>query len=420
MKDPHENIFFYYRGPSKGKTDIDYQLENNVTKAFMNTLKSLSENSRRDLLGLLGIPYGNKASFSFQYYGSGSIPDASIRYENGHILIESKVDAEFNEVQYKKHSKAFEDVSSKTLVAITKNEDDGSSVEKILMPGIYTKHILWSSVGKSTKSVLSRTSNGTVDNFMLKSFLEYLEVIGLTEFMGFTEMDFNAFMYVDREDSKQRKDYVKNKFVKFSNLLFSNIKLSLKNVFGFSKPGLHEVGNIYKDSSGIWAGIFDKQYGEKPSPTLHFSIYITADHLGFDLWAETKIPTQHIKKQILGNMQGFRKILRKLDGYELCLDHRVMKKYSAKDGKIKSLRSKDTKKTKNILKIQTGKFIEIADIDYYIQKIDTLDLFQFYITKVYPRDIVISQGDKILDIMVNDMSRLSDAYKFLNNGYMEK
>ena len=42
--DPYQNIYYYYRGPrakgsAKTKRSYDIQLENNTTKALINTLK---------------------------------------------------------------------------------------------------------------------------------------------------------------------------------------------------------------------------------------------------------------------------------------------------------------------------------------------------------------------------------------------
>jgi len=46
--DPHKNVFFYYRGPSSRKTDDepDKQVEDNTTKALINTL----DNSEKSLV----------------------------------------------------------------------------------------------------------------------------------------------------------------------------------------------------------------------------------------------------------------------------------------------------------------------------------------------------------------------------------
>jgi len=50
--DPHHNIFYFYRGPKKDKENgtIDFQLENNTTKALLNTLYHSDPNVCKDFI----------------------------------------------------------------------------------------------------------------------------------------------------------------------------------------------------------------------------------------------------------------------------------------------------------------------------------------------------------------------------------
>ena len=53
--DLHHNLFYAYRGSNTDEADRDRQLENNLTKALINTLKLGGESVWRPFLAKLGI-----------------------------------------------------------------------------------------------------------------------------------------------------------------------------------------------------------------------------------------------------------------------------------------------------------------------------------------------------------------------------
>ena len=68
--DPHQNIYYYYRGPTtkgsaKTKIPYDIQLENNTSKAMINTLKHCNPIISQNFLSkMLKIPI---ESIDFKY-----------------------------------------------------------------------------------------------------------------------------------------------------------------------------------------------------------------------------------------------------------------------------------------------------------------------------------------------------------------
>ena len=52
MRDPHQNIFFYYRGPSKHRevSLYDFQIEDNTTKSLINVFEFCCQAGFEDLL----------------------------------------------------------------------------------------------------------------------------------------------------------------------------------------------------------------------------------------------------------------------------------------------------------------------------------------------------------------------------------
>ena len=66
MTDFHHNIFYYYRGTKQSSQDRDRQLENNTTKALINTLEHCNSKVALDFLDWLGIEAGGKVEFELQ------------------------------------------------------------------------------------------------------------------------------------------------------------------------------------------------------------------------------------------------------------------------------------------------------------------------------------------------------------------
>ena len=64
--DLHHNIFYSYRGPDTGSADRDRQLENNVTKALINTLRLGGEPVWHPFLTELGIVDATGTDFLLQ------------------------------------------------------------------------------------------------------------------------------------------------------------------------------------------------------------------------------------------------------------------------------------------------------------------------------------------------------------------
>ena len=61
--DFHQNIFFYYREPSKGDGRLERQAENNTTKALINVLEHASPLVRKEFLKWLGIRTSSSTIF---------------------------------------------------------------------------------------------------------------------------------------------------------------------------------------------------------------------------------------------------------------------------------------------------------------------------------------------------------------------
>jgi hypothetical protein len=124
MKDPHQNIFFYYRGPSSLKVVslYDFQVEDNTTKSLVNILefceKAGFEKLTRALLAAIRAPKRRVIDFKLQRGLEDSRPDGLIDLGTYEIHIESKVRARLDLDQIKRHLTA---IGSQDILLVVTN-----------------------------------------------------------------------------------------------------------------------------------------------------------------------------------------------------------------------------------------------------------------------------------------------------------
>jgi len=199
MRDPHQNIFYYYRGPSKKAHNSlhDIQVEDNTTKALINLLEFAQRVEFNSLLKkflkLIDVPQKPITSFRLQKHEEKSRPDGVINFADNKVFIESKVAAHLDPDQISRHSESLG--PNDFLIVITNKETDCDEVNKLKNHKI--RHISW----KSVHHCFSRIANEIRGNKrlipifeLLKDFNNYLEVIVMTEFSGFKDEDFDFWI----------------------------------------------------------------------------------------------------------------------------------------------------------------------------------------------------------------------------------
>jgi len=264
--DPHKNIFYYYRGPSKHQEEdiiYDKQIEDNTTKAFINCLENSSNNLLMHLIDYFNLKFSSnsKPQYLLQISMSKSRPDAQIKTINNSIYIESKVTAAINQEQIENYLR---ELNNKDVLLLITANDCSYKFKKSNI-----RHIRWSDIYKCFNKYEPKDKR---EKFIVDEFIKYLEVIGLSDFTGFTNDDFDFFINM----IKDYKPIVRNKLEKFSNKVIEVLNDEIKNIYID-----RHLGMIPKETECIWFGLRKDQKSKDAFKHCNFTIEIDSDALNF-------------------------------------------------------------------------------------------------------------------------------------------
>jgi len=264
MRDPHQNIFYYYRGPSKEVDDPykDRQIENNTTKSFINILEFCRDvgcdGVWERLERLLHIPMQKIVGFDLQKNSkhmddSGARPDAVIiRPAEQKILIESKVRAKLRYPQLKRYLAAMG--KKDFLLVISDKESDKKCKDKINDDRLL--FLTWKDVHRCCTETIRDMANMKDQEpicKLIRHFTDYLEIIAITEFTGFKDEDFEFW----EKRNPNYKDILKRKLEAFADFIMGRLPKDIKRVYPEKK-----VGNVSLESDDqrfVWVAIKKKR-----------------------------------------------------------------------------------------------------------------------------------------------------------------
>lgn len=260
--DPHQNIFYYYRGPSKSSDGdailYDIQIENNTTKALINCLENSSINLLKLFLKELNIQAAcSEPRYSFQVTLNQSRPDALIRLPNKLIYIESKVAAVLDKEQINNHATNIE--KDALLLIITNRKEDALQVKDK-----NTQHVLWEDIHEIFKKY---KPDNEKEKFIVNQFTEYLEVVGLSKFIGFDQNDFDYFL----SPTQYYKPILKKKMSDFLAI----VRASLPNKLKAQYPEIKDDAKLSGTDQVYWVAIRQKQVEGDIYNQLNFTLEIT-------------------------------------------------------------------------------------------------------------------------------------------------
>lgn len=265
--DPHNNLFYYYRQSSTRKIkslkkDIirEKQIENNTTKALINTLQYTDQKiCNKFMQHFLDIQIESNINYAFQ---KGTIGQEKINKRSQHILLGiSPILSEPNQekfdedIQTKEHNKSVLDAwiwDKTTVIAIEVKTNMGFNKDQMRRhkekfpyeTKVIEKHIYWEKIHSFFINLLKNHlefSLNEKDIFLIEQFTQYLELINLSEFTGWKKKDFDFFMIYDKDE----KNRIRYKMKKLADLVFQD-KFLLDKI---EKTGL---GRVKEKNNNIW------------------------------------------------------------------------------------------------------------------------------------------------------------------------
>ena len=279
----HQNIFFYYRGPTGVKSSgFDLQVENNTTKALVNLLQLGGANVRKAFLELVDPKIATPAlaestqvriqsnpavlsgarnryvvaitpgsaetpSESETVDGSG-VPDALLySLPSFGITIESKVAARLEDDQLRRH-------------AATAGWSDYA-----------TRRLTWAGV----YGALSLLPLSGTELFLRDQFLEYLRLIAMAPFGGLNSYDFDHFIQSDA----QYRPVLREKLLQFGNAVYERLPQSVRRTYS-EGVNLGRITDV--ENPGAWLRLRKRQDSRDPFRHCNLTIEISESAVSFN------------------------------------------------------------------------------------------------------------------------------------------
>jgi len=271
---------------------------------------------------------------------------------------------------------------------ITNNEKD-----KKIVTNLNIIYINWNEICKCLKCYIPIDKS---EKFLLEQFLKFLEVMGLMEFNGFNNDDFDFFI----NKIEDYKPILKNKFEKFGNLVYKNLDKKITDTYTD-----RYIGNVPKNPGAIWFGIRKPQDKNNLFRHCNFTTSINSEILNFyivirDGKYTDKKPIGIFYRKVKSNISNFVELLNNFhNNYYLQISKRV-----PKYGK----------------RIMPGNesWLSLSDISLEIVREETINYLLMLIENIkYPGirlGISIKRGDHILQ---DAKELINFGKRFMENGY---
>jgi len=385
---PYRNIFYYFKGQHSSDKLGEKQIEDNTTKALINTLEYSDVQLLYHLLEYLKIPFikNQIPKYDLQVAELLSRPDAQIQIGKTDYYIESKVQASLEEPQINNHLLS---IGESILIIITPRNCDLDVVKKINSSRL--RFITWEEVYIQFSSYLMIRKKGD-DNFILIQFLKYLESIGMAPFNGFTKEDFDSFLYIEDDPKKEIRSIVKQKFKKYLDA----IQEEIKSIAAYKWLKV-EVGNLQQNSHSIWGTLSEVSKDKVQTP--HFNFVLDRNSFSIGFIVEGKVPADRFYKYVKTRPETLLKLLSKLDEFHYELQKREYQRVRIY-------------KNIPVATVKCGSEIIMDDVDYIQTKAAHYPLILTWCHITFERDDKILSSKNFIKSSVKYLNLLRPLYEF--------
>jgi len=369
---------------------LEKQLEDNTTKALINTLEGSDPTLLKAFLENLAVDLKNynRITYDLQVSGKESRPDAVIQADVP-VLIESKLDSPLIIAQIEKHLHA---IPRGYLICITPRDSDARIVKEISDKRL--RFITWADIHRRFTQV-PRGNQDPNTRFLIGQFLQYLEAINMGPFDGWHRKDFEAFLNLEDDPDRELRRRVKEKLDHYMKEL--KALLIQEGIFKDLQP---DVLNVKADSAQVCA-VLCKPPLQSKVQVPHFNFVVNSDRFEMAVQIEGKAAAKRMQRNILSQTERFLEIIKKLDEFDL-----VIRKRINPQGLPRGYYGVEH------LRVKLGDDVERDDVEYLIRKLSKYPLFEIGCIKRFKRDEEHLRGPAFLKKSVEFLQQLQDYYEF--------
>lgn len=328
MTDFHRNIFSYYKGALQPEQDREQQLEDNTTKALVNTLEHCGRHVAIKFLEWLGVSTPRKVNFIQQKV---SIGDERIRRSSQRLLlaIVGTMNPANKSVRDRLPVKPVGGgrpdawLYGDDFVVLIESKTGDATLDLNQMACHWHKlHpnqcriVTWADVHTFFTDLMSSLSN-TKSKWLVEQFTQYLEWTGMTEFVGFREEMFEFFVATERDPDTKR--WVRGAVEGLGEKALLGTT-GLKHFDSFYSD--RHVGNLAKDSDHYWVAFGPARDFRKWA---HQTISLYEQKRDVFVNVELLSPMKRLRRKIKSG--GFRKVMCNLPApFTVCIEERKQTK----------------------------------------------------------------------------------------------